>query len=104
MTASLSGLRDDELFLLLDGFFFGDLHDALQPSAEAQTWAKHLVSPPVPAVVGSRMYLINVGHGVERLLTLQDDGSRHSFSLAEGAFDDQLRRVRATLDEAASES
>lgn len=85
-------LSDEELFLILDGFFFGGLHDALRASAEEQGWARHLVSPAVPATISSRMYLIGNGEGRERLL-VREDGKRRGFILAEGSFDRELNAV-----------
>jgi hypothetical protein len=91
-------VSDDDLFVILDGFFFGALHDALRASAEEQTWARHLVSPAVPTSAWSRMYLIGSGGDSERLLVWQG-GKRRSFVLAEGLFDkaldDAIKRLEA---------
>ncbi len=95
---SFSAISDDDLLFLLDGFFFGALHEALRASAEEQTWARHLVSPALPAVVCSRMYLVGSGEGKERLLVRQAAG-RRSFVIAEGNFDSELAAVRKRLDE-----
>lgn len=93
----LRGLADEEVFAVLDGFFFGALRDALRASAEEQTWAKHLVSPALPTVVSSRLYLVGSGAGRERLLASHHEGMR-AFQLAEGAFDRELTKVRNVLD------
>src|SRR4051812_37991788 len=61
-------ISDNDLFAILDGFFFGALHEALRASAEEQTWARHLVSPAVPTSVWSRMYLVGCNDEQERLL------------------------------------
>lgn len=83
---------DEELFLVLEGFFFGVLHDALQASAEEQVWAKHLVSPSIPVAVWSRMYLVGCRGDEERLLVWRD-GKRRSFILPEGDFDRALKLI-----------
>jgi hypothetical protein len=88
---------DDDLFLILDEFFFGSLYDALRASAEEQTWARHRVCPTIPAIVSSRMYLIGSRGGPDRLLVSRD-GVRHNFRLAPGSFDEALREVVERLD------
>ena len=93
----LNGLSNAELFLVLDGFFFGSLHEALRASAEEQTWAKHLVSPALPTVVHSRLYLIGSGEGQERLLEGRG-GEMRAYSIVEGEFDRQLAVVRSRLN------
>jgi hypothetical protein len=93
----LLGVPDDILFVVLDEFFFGSLYDALRPAAEEQTWARHLVSPTVPAVIWSKMYLVGAKDKQERLLVSRD-GSRHNFVLVEGDFDRELEAVRKHLE------
>jgi hypothetical protein len=90
-------VSDDDLFVVLDGFFFGALHDALRASAEEQTWARHLVSPTIPASVWSRMYLIGSSGDRERLLVWQG-GKRRSFILAGGSFDRALSDAMTQLE------
>ena len=94
----LCELTDDELYFVLNEFFFGRLHDALRASAEEQTWARHLVSPSVPAPVAATMYLIGGRDGEERLI-IHHEGRTRSYSLAEGSFDEALRGVIRRLDE-----
>jgi hypothetical protein len=85
----LGRLSDDELFFLLDGFFFGALHDAVRVSAEEQVWARHFVSLAVPVAVSSRMYLVGHDGDHERLIVWQN-GQRWTFLLTEGSFDREL--------------
>jgi hypothetical protein len=100
-TPSFCGLSDEDLFLVLDGFFSGALYEALRPSAEEHVWAKHLVSPSVPAILSSRMYLVDSHRGSERLLVRQDTG-RRVFDIAKGSFDRQLAQLRDRLDDETS--
>lgn len=93
----LSHLSDQELFFVLDGFFFGALNDALRASAEEQVWARHLVSPVVPAAVWSRMYLIGSSGDQERLLVWRE-GNLASFAIPKGSFDKQLTSAIERLE------
>ncbi len=91
-------VADEELFLILDGYFFGSLCDVLNTPAEEQTWAKHLVTPIVPTKIHSRIYLIGTdGAGEDRLLVWQE-GRRRNFRIVAGEFDEQLRRSRSVLE------
>jgi hypothetical protein len=92
-------VSDDDLFLILEGFFNGPLYDALRASAEEQTWARHVVCPATSKVVTSRMYLISSRGEPERLL-VSCNGVRHNFRLEEGSFDRALRGVIECLDAA----
>ena len=94
---TFASLSDEELFFILEGFFFGGLGDALRPAAEAQVWARHLISPALPTVYTSRMYLVGHGPGEERLLASRK-GQTHSFRIAAGSFDEQLRKARDVLE------
>lgn len=91
------GLSNEDLFFILDGFFFGTLHDALRASAEEQVWARHLVSPSLPVAIWSRMYLVAFEGDPERLLVWQN-GTLQAFSLAEGSFDKELSAVVESLE------
>ncbi len=93
----LVDLSDNELFIILDGFFFGALHDALRASAEEQTWAKHLVSPAVPTRVSSRMYLIGGARDQERMLVWRNEPLR-CYTIAEGSFDKDLSEIIKRLE------
>ncbi|MCG8421415.1 MAG: hypothetical protein MJE77_26145 [Proteobacteria bacterium] len=95
---------DDALLFILDGYFFGELNDVLRASAEEQTWAKHLVSPAVPTVVGSRMFLIGARDATEDRLLISDGGSQPGSRIAAGRFDELLRSARARLEQRSSES
>ncbi|MBI4510550.1 MAG: hypothetical protein HY698_13030 [Deltaproteobacteria bacterium] len=90
-------VSDEDLLLILDGFFFGALHDALRASAEEQTWARHLVSPTLPATVWSRMYLVGCGGDKERLLVWQSQ-RRRTYRIAAGSFDKELSEVVRCLE------
>jgi hypothetical protein len=96
-------VSDDNLFLVLDEFFFGTLYDALRASAEEQNWARHRVCPTISAHVWSRMYLIGGSGGPDRLLVSRD-GVRHNFRLEEGSFDRALSDVVERLDAAIGSS
>jgi hypothetical protein len=94
---SFRELSDEEVFGLLDGFFFGKLHDALRASAEEQVWARHLVSPAISAAVPARMYLVGDGGAHERVLVWWG-GKRRAFTVAAGSFDEALKSIRERLE------
>jgi hypothetical protein len=87
---------DAEVFFLLYAFFFGGLSDALEVSANEQGWAKHLVSPPVPTVCASHMFLVS-GHETRLLV---GDGGRLTRAVRTRSFDDLLGKCRLQLSEA----
>jgi hypothetical protein len=96
-TPQLCSLSDETLVLLLDGFFHGELTDALRPAAEEQTWAKHVVGPIGPAKISSHMYLVTCDELEDRLLICHHP--RASFvRLPRGQFDASLSAIRMRLE------
>ena len=96
-------VSDDDLFVILDGFFNGRLYDALRASAEEQIWARHLIYPATPKIVSSRMYLIGGGGGPDRLLVSRA-GVRYNFRIEAGSFDRALHEIIERLNAAIDSS
>lgn len=90
---------NDELFCILDGFFFGSLGAALNASAEEQTWARHIISPVVSTQIYSRLYIVAASDGEEDRLLVGQEGRRRYFRLIAGEFDKQLSKCRAVLEQ-----
>jgi hypothetical protein len=101
MTPSFCRLSDEKVMLLLEGFFYGDLNDALRPAAEEQSWAKHVVGPAAPAKVWSHMYLVECDESEDRLIVCHQRGSEF-FRFPHGEFDDLLGAIRKGLEERTS--
>lgn len=100
-TPDFDKISDRDLGLLLGRFFAGDLYHILRDLAEAQVWAKNLVSPSLPyEFPGPLLFLMEEPDtGTDRLLAV-DGVTVHGYRLPRGRFDALLREVRDRLDAA----
>jgi hypothetical protein len=95
-TPAFDELTPSEAFALLNGFFGGRLYRALQDSADAQTWAKHRVSPSLPSSISESFFLVSRPDGSDDLLIAKADGFQH-VRLNGGQFDAEVHRISALV-------